>query len=146
MVTINAKEGERHFVHDGGIAYTLTLKWLKLTGGDVQNAPGPDATVKAGGSIMLSGKALLIARECWFHNNQAVMGGSIYQAPGAQSDSGTLGTVSLYDTNITSSIATSNSISFPGAGAGGALNVAKLHMDNVHIFFCKESVGWMDKR
>ena len=90
LVTINAKAGERHFVLGiNGIAYSLTLKWLKLTGGDATNfeasgvvGEGMKGVVKAGGSILLfSGAELLVIRECWFHNNRAVMGGSIYQRP-----------------------------------------------------------------
>ena len=60
LVTITAASGSRHFSVGSG-SYTLTLKWLKLTGGNVD---------LKGGSIFVTSGSTIHAELCWFDNNK----------------------------------------------------------------------------
>jgi hypothetical protein len=70
-VTISAAPSARHFSVSNA-AYTLTLKWLKLTGGGVSGSSSN------GGSILMSAAGTIHATLCWFHDNKAIYGGSIH--------------------------------------------------------------------
>ena len=80
LTTITAKTSgdRRHFYVDSG--RTLTLKWLKLTGGSVSgNWPN-----NAGGSIHVSGTgSTLHATSCVFFLNTAGWGGVVYNYQGS---------------------------------------------------------------
>ena len=102
LKTITAKTSgnRRHFTVDSG--RTLTLRWLKLTGGNMQ---GESAALKRGGSIDLDGTGTTLhATHCTFHNSIATYGGAIY---------GRLARFYLYHSTITECEA---------SGGGGVYN------------------------
>ena len=96
LVTITAGGSPKRHFEVSNAAYTLTLKWLKLMGGDVGSN---------GGSIYMSASGTIHATLCWFHDNTATgYGGSI----SADHSSGS--TITLIDT-----VLTSNTASYGGA-------------------------------
>ena len=69
--TLVAASGKRHFKITSG-AYTLRLKWLNLTGGDIASNSGDD---RIGGSIFVKGvTAQLNISHCIFFKNNAYNG------------------------------------------------------------------------
>ena len=80
LKTITAKTSgdRRHFTVDSGL--TLTLRWLKLTGGNMQGgAIEYGSETRSGGSIYVDGTgSTLHATHCTFHNSIATYGGAIY--------------------------------------------------------------------
>ena len=78
----------RHFTFGSG--YTLTLKWLRLTGGSFSNSNA--------GSIYVSGSSsTLRATYCAFFDNYAYNGGAMYGGAGSS--------IQLYHTNVTDNTA-----------------------------------------
>ena len=130
LVTITAASNKRHFTSDG----TLTLRYLKLTGGDVTGADWPnyfggaiynnfgilnldsciifENKAKWGGGIMVNAGNSVID-QCHILNNEAELGGGI----SVISDIGnsiTSGDVKIYDSIINNNKATKSSL-----GGGG---------------------------
>eukprot|EP00945_MAST-04E_sp_MAST-4E-sp1_P001819 g1819.t1 len=89
LTTITAKTSgtRRHFHVASGDSHTLTLKWLKLTGGSQSD----------GGSIYLLGSGTLHTTSCVFFVNHAPDGGAVYGRTGSS--------IQLYHTNITNNTA-----------------------------------------
>ncbi len=140
--TVTAAANKRHFKLDDPTseltAKKLTLKFLKLQGGDV--SAGADAA-GYGGSVYLGLSSILIAEACWFYNNKATAGGSIYQSnvyngleDSTDSNMETFFAssqdfvISLINTNITYSAANGGS-----DGNGGAVNGKNIYLRNVTI-------------
>jgi hypothetical protein len=140
--TVTAAANKRHFKLDDPTseltAKRLTLKFLKLQGGDV--SAGADAA-GYGGSVYLGLSSILIAEACWFYNNTATAGGSIYQSnvyngfeDSTDSNMETFFDLSqdfvifLTNTNITYSAANGGS-----DGNGGAVNGKNIYLRNVTI-------------
>eukprot|EP00505_MAST-04D_sp_SCG-Rhode-Island_P005136 Stramenopile-MAST_4_protein_5136 len=98
LTTITSASTSRHF--NVG-ANTLTLKWLKLTGG-FRNVGSFTEAAHSGGSISITGAGTLNAMFCWFYSNKGSYGGSIF----ASTSSNPGPRIELNYTNITSSIAT----------------------------------------
>ena len=102
LTTLYAADSySRHFTLDG--QFTLHIKWLRLTGGNVSK----DTTVvkdKEGGAFFMhSGGGHFKAEFCSIINNIAVSGGGISARPNAGL---ALSQVTLYHTNVTGNTAT----------------------------------------
>jgi hypothetical protein len=104
LTTITAATGKRHF---SVTTQTLTLKWVKLTGGDMRGDTNCYGNTWSqffwgygsdGGSIYINGVGTLLLYSSVLTNNTAGFGGSIFAIGGAN--------IRLYHTNITHSTAT----------------------------------------
>ncbi len=98
LPTITAAYEKRHFVVSN---YTLTLRWLKLTGLNQTHT----------GGIRVNG-GTLITFSCWFTLNKADIGGVAHASGG--------GAVKMWDTNATENYAVGSSST---VGSGGVITL-----------------------